>query len=216
MKKALPLCLLTLVLGGLLGWCLGQRAALPVSTPAAAVYSNVSAPPLDSEDDEPLLERGAQVLEALNADDYSALAGTVHPEKGVRFTPYSSVDVETDLVFSRDRLTQAAQDAKAYTWGVTDGRGSPLVASVPEYFARYVWNTDYTQAPVVSIDEVAETGNALENVREAYPEARFIEYHFPSLDPENEGFDWCSLKLVFEVWENQWYLVGMIHSEWTI
>ena len=59
-------------------------------------------------------------------------------------------------------------------------------------------------------------GITAENVADAYPEARFVEYHFPGIDPELEGFDWCSLKLVFQVWENDWYLVGIIHGEWTI
>ena len=35
------------------------------------------------------------------------------------------------------------------------------------------------------------------------------------VDEALEGFDWCSLKLVFEPWENDWYLVGLVHGEWT-
>ena len=60
------------------------------------------------------------------------------------------------------------------------------------------------------------TMNALENVAAAFPDGRFVEYHFPGLDPQMEGYDWCSLKVVFEAYNNQWYLVGLIHSQWTI
>ena len=60
------------------------------------------------------------------------------------------------------------------------------------------------------------SGNAPENVDAVYEDGRFVEYHFPGIDPAREGFDWCSLKLVFEVWNNDWYLVGMIHGEWTV
>ena len=42
-----------------------------------------------------------------------------------------------------------------------------------------------------------------------------MDYNFPGIDPEKKGYDWCSLKLVFEPWQNNWYLVGLIHSEWT-
>ena len=59
-------------------------------------------------------------------------------------------------------------------------------------------------------------GNALENVLTAYPDDRFVEYHFPGLDESQEGFDWCSLKVVLAPCEGDWYLVGLIHSEWTI
>ena len=95
------------------------------------------------------------------------------------------------------------------------GSGSPIRCTSKDYFARYVFNTDYTEAPQVGIDTVLISGNALENVADAYPNGRFVEYHFPGIDPALEGFDWCSLKLVFEIWNNDWYLVGIIHGEWT-
>ena len=60
-----------------------------------------------------------------------------------------------------------------------------------------------------------QTGNALENVAESFPGCRFLEYHFPGLEPKNEGFDWCSLKLVLSPYQGEWRLVGLIHSEWT-
>ena len=78
-----------------------------------------------------------------------------------------------------------------------------------------MYNEDYARAPEVGVDTVFLSGNALENVSDAYPDARFVDYAFPGLDPELEGFDWCSLKLVFEPWENEWYLVGLVHGEWT-
>ncbi len=28
--------------------------------------------------------------------------------------------------------------------------------------------------------------------------------------------DWCSLRLVFEKWGAQYYLVGVVHDQWTI
>jgi hypothetical protein len=35
-------------------------------------------------------------------------------------------------------------------------------------------------------------------------------------DPEYEGMDWRSLRLVFEKKNDIWYLVGIIHDQWTI
>lgn len=223
MKKTVPLCLLSLVLGSALGLGVGQAlpAALPLQT-AAAVLNIAPTPlpagaaPLDTRDNGPLLEQGQAVLDALKQSDYAALAQLAHPELGVRFTPYSTVDIESDLVLSPERLAAAGGDSRSYTWGVVDGRGSPLVATIAEYFASYVFNADYTQAPMIGVDQVLETGNALENAPDAYPGDRFVDYYFPGLDPVNEGFDWCSLKLVFREYQGTWRLVGAIHSQWTI
>ena len=147
---------------------------------------------------------------------YAALSLLVHPQQGLTLTPYSTVDPQLDTVLSRDQVAQLSVDETVYTWGLYPGSGAPIQCTAPVYFERFVFNADYTQAPRVGVDEVLISGNALENVADAYPEARFVEYHFPGIDPELEGFDWCSLKLVFQVWENDWYLVGIIHGEWTI
>ena len=36
------------------------------------------------------------------------------------------------------------------------------------------------------------------------------------LDPDMKGYDWCSLKVVLEDYGEEWYLVALVHSEWTI
>ena len=119
-------------------------------------------------------------------------------------------------MLTAQQIAALDQDETVYTWGVLDGKGTPIQMTGKEYFQRYVFNADYTQAPQVGVDEVLSTGNAMENVRDSYPDGRFVEYHFPGLDDRREGYDWCSLKLVFEPYQCGWYLVGLIHSEWTI
>lgn len=171
---------------------------------------------LDREDDTLLLERAGQVLEAMKAADYGTLAALVSPAKGVTFTPYSTVNAEVDLQLTARQVAGLGSDDTVYVWGLEDGSGEPIRLTGEDYFAQYVFNTDYTQAPSLSVDQVQASGNAMENVAESYPEARFVEYYFPGLDPEMEGYDWCSLKLVFEVEQNNWYLVGIIHGQWTI
>lgn len=98
----------------------------------------------------------------------------------------------------------------------SDGLGSLIELTPAEYFSTYVFNTDYTQAPEIGVDRILQSGNALENLTEAYPGCRFVEFHFPGLDPANAGLDWCSLKLVFSPSDSCWQLVGIIHSQWTI
>ena len=66
------------------------------------------------------------------------------------------------------------------------------------------------------MDRIMTGGNALENLPEAYPGCRFVDFTIPSADPVNDGLDWSSLKLVFQAWEERWCLVGIVHGEWTI
>lgn len=181
-----------------------------------AIAAIPSQPPLDKGDNTLLLERANQVLEALKTEDYAALSELVHPQRGVTLTPYSTVDPTRDNVLTQAGVAKLATDDQVRLWGLYDGSGNPIRCTGTEYFDRYVFNADYTEAPRVGIDTILISGNALENVAAAYPDGRFVEYHFPGIDPALEGFDWCSLKLVFEVWDNDWYLVGLIHGEWTI
>jgi len=224
-RPAIFSAILCLLVGALLGMLLPspwERPAVPrdpapaVSPGDAAVppaaSSGVSAPPLDAQDNLSLLEAACAVGRALRDGDRAALAARAHPLKGVTFTPYSSVDFETDLAFTPDQLQAMAQDKTVYAWGFVDGRGSLIEMTMSQYFERYVWDADYTKAPRVGLDQVIMGGNALENVAEAYPGCRFVDFCFPGSD----GTDWTSLKLVFEPGESRWLLVGIVHGEWTV
>jgi hypothetical protein len=58
-------------------------------------------------------------------------------------------------------------------------------------------------------------GNSIDNSSEFYPEAKIVEYYFSGFDPQYGGMDWRSLRLVFSELNDTWYLVGVIHDEWT-
>lgn len=237
MNKTLPLSLLALVFGLAAGHLITQAVLNQSNTttaqstaPSAAVsvYSGetggsdfISAPlsPSPTPDlsgNSYLLEVGAQVLHTLKDKDYTGLAALVHPQRGVTFTPYSTVDFNRDVHFSPDELIAASKGNQKYLWGTLDGKGDAIRMTFSEYCASFVFNADYTYAPVISIDQVMASGNSLENVGTAYPGCRYVEYYFPGVDPANSGFDWCALKLVFAQWNGTYKLVGIIHSQWTI
>jgi len=213
----------TLLASGSLAFSLPTAAIAP--NPEASVNSmdagiaddtSTPAPAPDLNGNRVLLLRATSVLSALQEENYSNLSTLVHPEKGVTFTPYSTVDADANLNFTATEISHVADDPLDYIWGITDGQGAPIELTMADYFSVYVFNVDYTHAPVIGVDKVIGSGNSLENVTEAYPGGRFVEFHFPGLLPGNEGFDWCSLKLVFEQYNGDYKLVGMIHSQWTI
>ena len=227
-------CVLCLVIGLLVGVLLpidlwGDDAP-PILTPAiptpapppsqsdgsGAASSSKTQEPLDTADNFPLLSAACAVARAIQQSKWSTLAAYVHPDLGVTFTPYSTVEPDSDLTFTADQIKGLAQDQSIYTWGFEDGRGDPIQMTIPQYFARYVFDKDYTLVPEIGVDRIMTAGNALENLAEAYPGCRFVDFSFPSADPVNDGLDWSSLKLVFQAEGDRWYLVGVVHGEWTI
>ena len=232
MRKTLMLSAVALVLGFVIGILCGSGfirmagtgtrkqtgATLSVPSTAPGGQSGLAAAEdgsLNTSDNVPLLTCGMEILGTIKARDYEALSGYVHPEFGVSFTAYSTVQPESDLRLSAAQIAGLSTDSTLYVWGTAAGSGEPIRMTGRDYFARYVYNADYIQAALIGVDTVVETGNALENVAESFPGCRFLEYHFPGLEPKNEGFDWCSLKLVLSPYQGEWRLVGLIHSEWT-
>ena len=193
----------------------------PDTTPVAPAVSSGSAeagtaPAFSAKDTTALLRSAAGVAEALKFQDYEALARYVHPERGVTFSPYSTVDLGTDQNFTADQIRTLEDDATRYQWGYEDGRGEPIQMTISQFLEEFIFSVDYTQAPSVGVDEIVLTGNSLENLSSAYPDCRFVDLCYPSLDPAYGGLDWCSLKMVFAPTQSGWYLVGLIHSQWTI
>ncbi|WP_297720550.1 hypothetical protein [Intestinimonas sp.] len=228
MKQRALLCVLALLLGASAGLLLNVSqlsgrgllapGAISASAAPSAVLFTAQASAIDPDSNAPLLEAGSSVLAALKAGDLQTLAALVDPDRGVTFTSYSTVDPRSDLTFLPDQLSQAGMNRTPYVWGYTQGKGDAITMTLPEYLTSYVFNIDYTQAPMIGVDALLSSGNSLENVRDAYPEDRFLEYYFPGQDPEVGGLDWCALKLVFSDRDHtgSYRLVGIIHSEWTI
>jgi hypothetical protein len=161
-------------------------------------------------------KRASDVMSALQSKDMAALAPLVHPAHGVRFSPYPHV-LPADRKFTRGDVTSLWNDAKTLDWGAADGTGDPLALTFPKYYDRFVYNHDFARAPKTAYSSAPiRSGNAINNLAAMYPDARWIEYHFPGFDPKVDGMDWASLWLVFQRDGAEWFLVGIVHGSWTI
>jgi outer membrane murein-binding lipoprotein Lpp len=163
-----------------------------------------------------VLLRALETVNYLKNKDMEGLASVVHPLMGVRFTPYEHIDLQNDLVFTKDRITTFLEDTQEYTWGSFDGSGEPIVMTFSEYFDRFIYDVDFANPHMIGNNYSIGKGNSLNNISEAYPNGQFIEFHFTGFEPEYEGMDWRSLRLVYEKMDGVWYLVGIVHGEWTI
>ncbi|HAA25207.1 MAG TPA: hypothetical protein DCE11_03680 [Ruminiclostridium sp.] len=161
-------------------------------------------------------DRATNVLTAIKNYDMEKLADAVHPDKGVRFSPYAYVDVDKDLVFTAEEVKNLAADTKTYLWGYYDGSGEPINLSFSDYYKRFIYDADFLNAEQVGYNEALGHGNTINNSFDVYENSIIVEYHFSGFDPQYVGMDWRSLRLVFEKKDDAWYLVGIIHDEWTI
>ena len=166
--------------------------------------------------EEVIKDSATKVMAALKSKDFATLAKFAHPDKGVRFTPYTYVSLDTDLVFTKEELKDFLSLTKEYTWGTYDGSGEEMKLTPEKYYEKFIYSADFLHAEQVGYNEVLSLGNMLENQFEVYSEAIIVEYYFSGFNPDYEGIDWQSLRLVFQQNEEAWCLVGIIHNQWTI
>jgi len=151
----------------------------------------------------------------LKIADYSRLEGIIHPQICLRFSPYPYLQ-PSDQTFCPDQLSQLKGTSTLYTWGRYDGSGKPIELTFDDYHQRFVYDQDYYQPEIVGLNQEVSSGNAINNIPEIYPDGLFVEYYFSGFDPQYGGMDWRSLRMVFVQENDVWYLVALVHGEWTI
>lgn len=163
-----------------------------------------------------LVDFSLDVMETIENNNINTLASYVHPSKGLRFTPYPYVDIQNDKVFTASEVGGLNGDNTIYTWGIYDGRGDSIDLKFSDYYSEFIYDQDFLNPHIIGNNIAIGSGNMIDNLSSAYPNASFIEYHFTGFDPQFEGIDWESLTLVFEEDNGDWYIVGIIHGQWTI
>lgn len=163
-----------------------------------------------------ILQTSLIVMELLKDKQMEELSNYVHPNKGLRFTPYFYIDDQNDQVFGTQQVAALGQDTKEYIWGEFDGIGDPIDLNFDDYYDRFVYDEDYINPHIIGNNTPIGFGNVTDNVATAYPNGKYVEFHFTGIDPQYNGMDWRSLRLIFEEHAGAWHLVGISHGEWTI
>lgn len=158
---------------------------------------------------------GRQVLVFLKEKNYDELSKYFSSE-GVVFSPYGFIDTAHTKKLTPEDFLESIAKKWVLTWGNFDGTGEPIKLSVPSYLKKFVYNADYLNAEAVGYDALMKQGNSSNNLKELYPNHHFIDYHFSGFEQKNNGMDWTSLRLVFEKEDGQYFLVAIIHDQWTV
>ena len=184
------------------------------SQPKDTVEKPASAKPNFSTQDS-ITAVGRQVLQLLKDKNYKELS-KFFAVNGVLFSPYGYVDTASAKKIMPEDFLDAIDKKWILTWGNYDGTGEPIKLSVTGYLDKFVYNADYLSAEAVGFNEVIKQGNATNNLKSVYPNSQFLDYHFSGFDQKLNGMDWSSLRLVFEKQNNDYFLVAIIHDQWTI
>jgi hypothetical protein len=124
---------------------------------------------------------------------------------------------KANVSFTAATISGALQETRQRVWGTYDGSGAPIRLTFTEYYKRFIYDRDFATASKISYNGgPLVQGNTHDNSFEKYPNAIIVEYHMPGVQPEQEGMDWASLRLIFEQYRGAWYLVYVVHDKWTI
>jgi Ankyrin repeats (3 copies) len=167
-----------------------------------------------------IIEQAESVFTLLADKNMKELAKQVHPEKGVLFAPYlqlkstSMTETHNPVTFSTKEIPNLLQDKETYLWGYGGGSGLPIEMTPSEYFEGYVHTKQQPDAIYVNEQNLTGPEFFTETVRGIFPSAHMVQYSFFETQ---KGYDqsWLQLTLVFEEYEGEWKLVGVLHNAWT-
>lgn len=162
-----------------------------------------------------LLELNQVILKSIKEKDYAALQRYIHPIKGIRFTPYSTVNLQQDIVIQKGDFSKRMQSEKKSVWGYYDGTGNTIELSLKDYFVEFVYNADFLNAEKITLNTSSSVGNMINNIPSAYPKSDYIESYYSGFNKDLDGMDWSALRLVFQSEEGKIYLIGIVHDQWT-
>lgn len=182
-------------------------------TDSANVSADTTNMPVDRTD---LTQLSLEILKDFKNKNYEALVQYIHPDEGVRFSPYAFIEPDTHVQLSSADFLSAVNSNEKRIWGSFDGTGDEINMTAKEYFERFVYDVDFLEPETFSINETISSGNSLNNQAEIYPGTQYTESHFSGFEEKYNGMDWRALRLIFKQVNGNYYLVGIVHDEWTI
>lgn len=162
------------------------------------------------------LDRFAQVvLQKMDNSLWAQFAEYFHPTKGCTFSPYTDLNNQS-IQMSSDEFKSALQSDSVYVWGNYDGSGESISLNCQQYLKTFVYSHPFLKDfDAIHLEDSLAFSNTLNTVADVFPEAEVIEYYWAGSDTY-DGMDWQSLLLYAEKSNNRYYLVAIVHNQWTI
>lgn len=135
-----------------------------------------------------------------------------HPTKGVRFSPYATIDPVNDKSFSIEQMVNDFNSDSLLLWGKYKQTGDPINLSFKDYYSNFIYDKDYSLPTTIGYNKKIREGESEFNFLDVYESSVFVEYYIEPDFGENEQ-NWSSLILIFEEYNSEWYLVGVVHDQ---
>ena len=164
--------------------------------------------------DSVLINLSNQILLSIKNKDFQSFSQFMLPDSGTRFSPYGYITT-ADKRFNRQEFLNGIENNKLIDWGITGGSGDTIRLTIADYFARFVYDVDFIHPEKTALNHFLAGGSSLNNLLEFYDNADFTESYFSGFDKKYGGMDWRTLRLVFKKYQDEFYLAGVVHDEWT-
>jgi hypothetical protein len=155
-----------------------------------------------------------ELINALKSKNYEYFSTKIHPEKGVRFSMYAFINQKRDKVFTKEDFDRYIKTNILFTWGEKDGSGELYRSTLQNYFSDWMMKKDFSKAQML-LNKSMASGNSLNNTKDAYPNAEFVEFYIPGTERYSK-MDWFALRFVYEKYDGKYFLVGIVNDQWTI
>jgi hypothetical protein len=164
-----------------------------------------------------LLHLTQEILTAFKNKNYLSVADFIDPVSGVRFSPYGFIDTIRNVLLSKDKFAEQAgrPNQDKIVWGQFDGSGDTIRMTLNAYIQKFVYDVDFSKPETRKVNEFIGHGNSLNNLLSVYKHCDFTESHFSGFEKKYEGMDWRSLRLIFKERDGKFFLVGVVHDQWT-
>ncbi len=168
----------------------------------------------ENEENKVIVEEALAVLKTLKSEDYEALSKHVGGS-GLNCIPYYFSPAPS-VSLTQEQIADIGNSEDVLEWGVSDGIGDPIELIPSDYFEEYVYNQDFINAPIISVNQSLSGFDTANTNMNMYNDPEYVEFYFDSFEKQYEGMDWESLVLIFEKEDGQYKLVGVVHGCWQI
>jgi len=169
-----------------------------------------------------IIQKSDKIISLLKNKSVSSLKGYIHPTKGVRISKDGYINKQKDVIIKASEIDNLIKNDTKLLWGYSDGKGDAINLSVEDFFSKYL-SIDFTNSQKKYNQVVRGGANSLLDIQGVYIDSNFVNYYIPyNSTYMDEGvvkpqtMDWRAINLVFEEYNSELYLIGIIADNWTI
>lgn len=149
-------------------------------------------------------------IESIKNKDFNTISNFVHKDYGIRFSPYYD-DVDSNLIFDKANIKTFLNDTNIYIWGKYDGIGDDISLTTSEYYNKFIYDYDFSMAQIGE-NKIISFGNQSDYHSKLYSNTYIVEFAYDGTE-DCANNNWKSLRLIFQLIDNQWYLVCIVHCQ---